>query len=73
MNARSKRSLKIVRGASAGTMDGFTLIELLTVLAIIGMLAGILVPTVGAARNAAWNARTRVQFAQWAAAMEQFR
>ena len=73
MNAFSKGSAKTVRGVSAGRAGGFTLIELLAVLAVIGILAGILVPTVGAARNAAWNARTRVQFAQWAAAMEQFR
>ena len=73
MNARSKGSSKIVRGVSAGGASGFTLIELLAVLAVIGILAGILVPTVSAARNAAWSARTRVQFAQWAAAMEQFR
>lgn len=73
MNAWSKRSSKIIRGVAAGGGGGFTLIELLAVLAVIGILAGILVPTVGAARVAAWNARTRVQFAQWAAAMEQFR
>jgi prepilin-type N-terminal cleavage/methylation domain-containing protein len=51
----------------------FTLIELLTVIAIIGILAAILVPTVGGARNAANRAKTRAQFSQWATACEAFR
>jgi prepilin-type N-terminal cleavage/methylation domain-containing protein len=51
----------------------FTILELLTVVAIIGILAGILIPTTSAARASANRARTRVQFSQWAAAMETFR
>jgi prepilin-type N-terminal cleavage/methylation domain-containing protein len=51
----------------------FTLIELLTVVAIIGILAAILIPTVGGVRRAALRAETKVRFSQWAAAMEQFR
>jgi prepilin-type N-terminal cleavage/methylation domain-containing protein len=52
---------------------GFTLIELLTVIAVIAILAGILIPTVSAVRTSANKARTKVQFAQWAAAIESFR
>lgn len=51
----------------------FTLIELLTVIAVIGILAGILIPTVSAVRNSASKAKTKVQFAQFAAAIESFR
>lgn len=52
---------------------GFTLIELLTVMAIIGILLGILIPTTSSARTAAKKAKTRGQFAQWGAAIEAFR
>ncbi|MCF7688054.1 MAG: prepilin-type N-terminal cleavage/methylation domain-containing protein [Cephaloticoccus sp.] len=51
----------------------FTLIELLTVMAIIGILAAILIPTVSAVRVSANRAKTKVQFNQWAAAIESFR
>jgi prepilin-type N-terminal cleavage/methylation domain-containing protein len=51
----------------------FTLIELLTVIAIVGVLAAILIPTVNSSRVAANRAKTRVQFNQWAAAIAAFR
>ena len=51
----------------------FTLIELLTVIAIIAILAGILIPTVGAVRVAANKSKTKVQFSQWAVSMQLFK
>ncbi|MFI5357406.1 MAG: type II secretion system protein [Opitutales bacterium] len=51
----------------------FTLIELLLVVTIIGILSAILIPTTAAVRVSAKRAQTKVLFAQWATAIEQFR
>jgi prepilin-type N-terminal cleavage/methylation domain-containing protein len=51
----------------------FTLVELLTVIAVIGILLAILLPTTSSARTAAKKAKTRGQFSQWGAAIEGFR
>ena len=52
---------------------GFTLLELLSVLAILGILAALIFPSVGAARRSANRAKTKVQFTQWGTAIESFR
>lgn len=53
--------------------SAFTLLELLSVMAVIGILAALVFPAVRSARVAASKARTKVQFSQWAAALEGFR
>lgn len=53
--------------------SGFTLIELLTVIAIIGILAGIIIPTVTAVRISANKAKSKVQFNQWGTSMGLFK
>lgn len=58
---------------SGSRSDAFTLMELLAVIVVIGILAALLFPAVRSARLAANKARTRVQFNQWAAAIEGFR
>lgn len=60
-------------GEPAVKSRAFTLIEILCVLAVVGTLAGLLLPGFNGARRKAEAARTRTQFAQWTAAIEAFR
>jgi len=52
---------------------GFTLIELLMVIAIIGILAGILIPTVGAVRQQANIAASKAQLSAYVNAIQMFK
>jgi len=65
--------MKTIRQPSFRRRSGFTLIELLTVIAIIGILASIIIPTVGYVQVKAKRSKTRIQFTQWADAMELFK
>jgi prepilin-type N-terminal cleavage/methylation domain-containing protein len=59
--------------ASHLRVRAFTLIELLTVIAIIGILAGIIIPVVGGVRSSAKKTKTRIQFTQWSAGIRTFK
>lgn len=73
MNRRPRPISLRVPLAPRAPRAGFTLLELLAVLAVIGILAALIFPSIGAARRSAHRARTKVQFNQWAAAIESFR
>jgi type II secretory pathway pseudopilin PulG len=55
--------IKISNGRSKKFLTGFTIVELLTVLAIITILMGILVPTISFVRNTAREAKQKTQLA----------
>ncbi|MDQ8209319.1 prepilin-type N-terminal cleavage/methylation domain-containing protein [Coraliomargarita sp. SDUM461003] len=55
------------------TNKGFTLIELLMVIAIIGILAGILIPTVGAVKKQANIAASKSQLSNYVTAITMFK
>jgi len=50
-----------------------TLVELLTVIAVISILIGILIPTVSTVRTSARKAKAKILLNQWAAGIETFR
>ncbi len=56
-----------------GRRSAFTLIELLTVVGIIGLLVGILLPSLSAARTSARKAKVRVQLAATSETLEAFK
>lgn len=72
ISASHHRSSLRGRSRLAGC-HGFTILELLTVMGVILVLLGIIIPTISGARTSANKAKARSQFAQWGAAFENFR
>ena len=55
------------------TKKGFTLVELLMVLAVVGLLASILIPTAGSIRESALKTLCKAQLSQYINAIVQFK
>lgn len=62
-----------MRPQSSLTRKAFTLIELLTVIAIIGILAGMVIGVTAMVQRRAKVAASKSSFQQWAAAIEQYK
>ena len=71
--SRNDSGAGVIAPSRSRRASAFSLIELLTVIAILGILSAILIPSISSARASATKARTRVLFGQWAAAIEAFR
>lgn len=69
----SARPLILVRSRSRAVTQAFTLIELLTVIAVIGVLAGLTLGIAGAAKSARVNGRAKAELQQIQSAIEAYK